>query len=156
MASEVQAGWSVVHEGLRDSGLPCSPRGKGSWGLRVFDALDGLGICGMRSARSKGAKDSEYLAWLHLYACVVCMGGAIRVIRGAWPTPVHAHHAGAHGMSQKCPDREAIPLCRVHHTDGPTAAHVLGKGFWKHHGLDKDDLIRRLNELYDSMKARGR
>ncbi len=120
----------------------------------MFLTLECLEFGGMRSAKSKGAKDPEYLTWLHRYACIVCMGGAIRTIRGAWPTPVHAHHAGTRGMGQKASDRTAIPLCRVHHTDGPTAAHVLGKGFWKYHNLDKDDLIRRLNELYDSLKEK--
>ncbi len=105
----------------------------------------------MRSAKSKGAKDPEYLAWLHRYACIVCMGGNIRLVRTGLPL-VHAHHAGTRGMGQKAPDRTAIPLCRVHHTDGPSAAHVLGKKFWAAHGLDKDDLIKRLNDLYDSTK----
>lgn len=53
-------------------------------------------------------------------------------------------------MSQKCPDREAVPLCAECHREGRAAAHKLGKHFWEYHGLDKNVLIRELQTRYES------
>lgn len=130
------------------------PRGARAGRLSLPAALARLDRGIVRSARSKGAKDPEYLAWIHFYECIVCMGGGIRRLRGTRPR-VHAHHAGPRGMSQKADDRTAIPLCAAHHDRGsPISVHALGRKFWEKHDLDKDDLIRRLNELYESLKAR--
>ncbi len=141
---------------MRTTGLSRSPRGPCPGCLRVFLALDGLGIGGMRSARSKGAKDPEYLRFIHRLFCVVCRGGRIEMwAHWAFAKPVHAHHAGTRGMSQKADDRTAIPLCAAHHDRGSKiSVHALGKLFWEANGLDKDDLIKRLNNLYDSLKAK--
>lgn len=59
-------------------------------------------------------------------------------------------HVGDRGRGQKCPDSQAIPLCGIeHHREGPKSHHVLGKGFWAHHGLDREAVIRQLNEAYE-------
>lgn len=141
---------------MRTTGLSRSPRGPCSWGLRVLLALDGLGIGGMRSARSNGAKDPEYLRFIHCFRCIACNRGAlIYVLPWAPPSGVQAHHAGTRGLSQKASDRSALPLCLRHHDRGSAdSVHTRGKRFWEENGLDKDDLIRRLNELYDSLKAK--
>jgi hypothetical protein len=64
---------------------------------------------------------------------------------------VEAHHAGDHGYAQRAPDRTAIPLCARHHRESTIAAHVMGKNFWPFHGLDRDSIIRELNERYDQL-----
>lgn len=98
----------------------------------------------VRSAtKKKIGKDPEYLAFLHTLPCVVCekMG-----VKQTYRT--EAAHVGDRGMSQKCPDKEAIPLCLVHHREGPQSQHVLGKLFWDFHGIDRDGLILSLKQRY--------
>lgn len=95
----------------------------------------------MRSAtRKRIGKDSAYLEWLHTLGCVCC--GSKRV---------EAAHVGDRGMSQKCPDKQAIPLCSAHHRTGPQAHHVLGKGFFEHWKIDRDSLILDLNRQYETL-----
>lgn len=58
--------------------------------------------------------DVEYLGWLHTQPCqVAVVMGSTRECRGE----LHAAHVGVRGLGQKCPDREAVPLCRKHHLD---------------------------------------
>jgi len=64
-------------------------------------------------------------------------------------TPTEAAHVGERGLGQKCSDRETIPLCAAHHRTGPESHHVLGKKFWQHHGLDRDEIVAELNRLYE-------
>ncbi len=110
----------------------------------------------MRSAtRNKTGKDPEYLSFIHQLYCVACERGQIWISPRYRVQRIEAHHAGDHGMGQKCPDREAIPLCVAHHTEGPHAIHVLGKKFWEFHRIDKADLIKRLNETYEKLKERN-
>jgi hypothetical protein len=92
----------------------------------------------MRSAnRKKTGKDPEYLKFIRGLPCLVCarLGG-------------EAAHVGLRGMSQKCPDREAIPLCAKHHRTGKDSHHVLGKKFWEYHDLDRETLVRALQVYY--------
>ena len=110
----------------------------------------------MRSAtRKQTGKDPRYLAWLRTQPCVACAAAsrmAGRVLDTPIPTPYHgpteAAHVGARGLSQKCPDRQAIPLCAFHHRTGPHACHRLGKRFWTLFALDPDAVIREHGELY--------
>lgn len=67
-----------------------------------------------------------------------------------------AAHVGQRGLSQKCSDRETIPLCAFHHRTGPESHHRLGKLFWKHHGLDRYELIRELQSQFDMLATRSR
>ena len=87
-------------------------------------------------------KDKRYLEWIRTQPCIVCF------------RPAEAHHAGERGLGQKCPDREAIPLCPGHHRrDGwPDSAHRLGKKFWTYHGIDLDAVIRKLQARYTASK----
>jgi hypothetical protein len=72
-----------------------------------------------------------------------------RVTHGA----TEAAYVGKRGLSQKCPDREAIPLCKWHHTEGPESPHRLGKRFWSVWGIDRDELVRQLQERYEKEKV---
>ena len=68
---------------------------------------------------------------------------------GALP-PTEPHHAGDHGYAQLAPDRTALPLCAEHHRTGKDAAHgPLGKNFWKHHDIPRDEMIAALNSAYE-------
>jgi hypothetical protein len=66
--------------------------------------------------------------------------------------PSEAAHVGDRGLSQKCPDRQAIPLCKWHHTEGPESHHRLGKQFWATWGIDRDALLAQLQERYEKEK----
>jgi len=70
-------------------------------------------------------------------------------------TRTEAAHVGDRGLGQKCSDRETIPLCAEHHTQGRDSYHKLGKKFWEHHGLDRFELIARLNAMYTEQKQTG-
>lgn len=114
----------------------------------------------MRSAtKKKLGKDPAYLAWLHTLPCVICEGlrlmlldaGFVGDMRTLQSTKTEAAHVGERGLSQKCPDREAIPLCGfAHHREGPASAHKLGKSFWKYWKLDRGTVIEALNAKYDA------
>lgn len=87
----------------------------------------------MRSAtRKKIGKDPAYLKWLHDQPCIVC---EIRKERQRSRT--EAAHVGPRGLSQKCPDAEAIPLCRAHHEE----QHRLGKRFWEAANIERFAVI---------------
>lgn len=119
----------------------------------------------MRSATAKKTgKDPARLEWIRTLPCVACVGMEcfLRLLAGAhtWGDIARIHqrqrfpsesaHVGDRGLSQKCPDSEAIPLCSIgHHREGKYSAHVLGCGFWRFHGLDKEALIKELNRRYE-------
>jgi hypothetical protein len=84
--------------------------------------------------------DVLYLIWLRSQTCIVCASGRY----------VEAAHVGPRGLGQKCPDRQAVPLCREHHRTGKTAHHVLGKAFWQYHGLSREEVIADLVRRYFS------
>lgn len=111
-----------------------------------------------RSARSKGLKDPAYLNWLRDLACLICDDMCERrvfVDGQPWQqtTPTEVAHVGDRGLSQKCPDQQAIPLCAWHHRIGPESHHVLGKKFWDHHGFDKSMVITTYNRWFEGRKA---
>lgn len=102
----------------------------------------------MRSAtRKKTGRDKLYLAWLHNFPCVVCV--ALNVPQ---TSPTEAAHVGPRGISQKCPDREALPLCFEHHgrEGGQFTQHNMGKRFWSHFDLDRDALLAQFQARYDA------
>jgi hypothetical protein len=88
-------------------------------------------------------RDPKFLRWLHQgHACIV---------PGCQNTDIEAAHIGARGFGTKCDDREAAPMCGIeHHREGPESHHKLGRNFWSHHGIDRDETIARLNREYES------
>ncbi len=117
----------------------------------------------MRSAtRRKAGRDTSYLEWIRDLPCVMCLASAeavratnLELLSAGWlgqsrvqRSRTEAAHVGDRGLSQKCPDREAVPLCREHHREGKYSAHKLGKKFWMHWGLDRDTLIETLHRKY--------
>lgn len=103
----------------------------------------------MRSAtRNKTGKDVSYVAWLHTLPCIV---GHSEI---HYPAKIEAAHVGVRGLSQKAPDREALPVCIFHHTQGRYSLHVMGKKFWEFHGLDKDYLIAKHQARFDAEQGK--
>ena len=103
----------------------------------------------MRSAtRKKIGKDAPYLAWLHTLPCAVSTPAVHRDL--AMSTNLARIEAV---LSQRCPDREAIPLCAFHHREGASSHHKLGKLFWTFHGLDKAELIAKYQKKYEEERC---
>jgi hypothetical protein len=90
-------------------------------------------------------RDPAYLTWIRSLPCLICQHHGERQ-----QTPTEAHHFGPRGLSQKVPDRQAVPLCIEHHRTGRTAVHVLGKRFADHHCIEIWQAIEQLNQQYDS------
>lgn len=98
----------------------------------------------MRSAtKNHVGKDPQYLTWLCSQPCMLC---ALHGLRQLLAT--ESAHTGARGLSQKAPDRGAIPLCAKHHRWGPDSQHRMGKRFWDHHGIDRERVVSNLNKQF--------
>lgn len=122
-----------------------------------------LRVAPMKKRRTKRRvhHDPKYLAWVRTLPCVVCFIGwisselaeAIFETAREYPNVLSeaAHVGEGAGMGQKCPDRESLPMCGIHHQHGKDAHHVLGKGFWKHHKLDRKELVSMLGKRYDGI-----
>jgi hypothetical protein len=73
---------------------------------------------------------------------------------------VEVAHVGGRGLSQKCPDKESMPLGRFHHQHattfggGPESHHSLGRRFWRFHGIDKVRTLELLWKLYQEETGR--
>lgn len=99
--------------------------------------------------------DIDYKAWIATLPCIVCVRGVIEMLQIApftWIARSEAAHVGDRGLGQKSSDRETIPLCMQHHRTGKDAAHVIGKRFWIHHGLDRVKLIAEFNREYEEQR----
>ena len=109
-----------------------------------------------RSKPRRGpVKDAAYLDWLRMLPCCVCAAWRVDFAthtQANQSTPTEAAHVGARGLSQKCNDREALPICERHHRTGPLAQHKLGKKFWIYHGLDQQKLIAEYQKRYDEQQ----
>ena len=119
----------------------------------------------VRSAtRKKTGKDPEYLAWIRSLPCVCCFRDYFATIPfPTWHqigqsqkqrTGSESAHVGDRGLSQKCQDREAVPLCKWHHTEGPNSSHHrLGKRFFERWRIDKAALISELQKRYEEQNG---
>ncbi len=66
-------------------------------------------------------------------------------------TTTEAAHTGPHGIGQKSNDTTAIPLCGwAHHREGAESIHKLGRNFFAHHGIDREEIIKRLVAEFES------
>jgi len=117
---------------------------------------------------NKPERDQGYRAWIRRMPCLACFWKAqgwdywnsLERQRGARPlqtTPTEAAHTGPHGISQKASDRTCIPLCRLHHTEGPDSYHKLGeKKFQPQHGIIIRKIVKALNAGYEQEMAASR
>lgn len=97
-----------------------------------------------RRKREIAKQYPDYKAFIASHPCAAC---------GAFP--VEVAHVGDRGFSLKCSDRETIPLCYLCHREGPGAQHKLGKFFWEARGLDRLELIKHYQDLYDSQQLKA-
>lgn len=102
----------------------------------------------------RAPKDREYLGKVKTLSCAVC---------GA-PPPSDAHHCthrpsfdGPNPYQQepaagrKSGDRDAIPLCKAHHQNGPDAIHFNKLTWREKHGPDFG-YIEQTRELVNAME----
>lgn len=98
----------------------------------------------MRSAtKKKIGKDPDYLEYIRSFPCCVC-----ERLEVDQDSITESAHVGSRGMSQKCPDRETLPLCAEHHREGQFSQHSMGKLFWPHFDLDREELLRGYQARY--------
>lgn len=101
-------------------------------------------------------RSEEYKAWIRTQGCVVCISVLLaNGISYVKRRESECAHVGNRGLGQKSSDRETLPLCKEHHTEGKLAHHKLGKRFWGVHGLDKDALIAWYNAKFERDKCRN-
>lgn len=87
--------------------------------------------------------DDAYRKFVRTQPCACCGTRAY----------VEAAHVGVRGLGSKCSDRECLPLCRWHHTEGPECHHHLGRNFFAFWKLDRYQLIEKLNAVYENEKG---
>lgn len=120
--------------------------------------------------RSSRELNPEYLDWIRGQPCWAChaplyaifgvlFDGFVAVtepFKGRQKSPTEAAHVGLsgkpRGMSQKCSDEEAIPLCgEEHHREGPQSIHKIGpSAFFELHQADRDEVIRGFQEAWSA------
>lgn len=92
------------------------------------------------------ARSLRHLSKVRQQGCLACP-------KGTQTTPTEAHHCRhltARTMGVRKSDFTAVPLCRWHHQDGPTALHKGNEStWWDEHRIDPRDFIR-------SFSAEGR
>lgn len=118
-----------------------------------------------RRPRKRAGEDLKYQAFIRSLPCFICYwplykaGMITEFVRAGIGFPLfdtstqktvtEFAHLGERGLGQLCPDREGGPLCGEHHRTGPEAAHgPLGKNFFAHHGIDREELFALLLLLY--------
>lgn len=116
----------------------------------------------MRSAtKARVGKDPEYLEWIASQPCLCCeimkrnmRAAGIEFVIHAQETRTEAAHVGPRGLSQKCPDRETLPLCGwEHHREGKLSVHKLGRKFWDMWSIDREKLIAEYQARFEAERA---
>jgi hypothetical protein len=118
--------------------------------------------------RKPGVDDPEYREYILGLPCAACWAAPYRRFASGevslryvqlcahgttmgQQSRTELHHAGDHAYGVRAPDRTGIPLCgEEHHREGEHSVHKMGLEFYPYHGLDRDILIRRLNEEFDA------
>ncbi len=81
----------------------------------------------------KPERNPAYLKFVRGLPCCVC--------GKTWG--IEAAHTGPHGLSQKAPDAETIPLCRLHHTDPQLGLDRIGRAAFEDlHGVSVARLVQ--------------
>lgn len=123
--------------------------------LREADAIKRDERKASKQARPKSPKadrgrvrDPGFLAFLRRQSCAVGPDGCSGPVEAA-----HVRYSvpgeGSTGMQRKPSDTRAVPLCRVHHRDGPDAQHSTSeRAWWAKHGIDPLALAARLFVIY--------
>jgi len=107
--------------------------------------------------------DRKYKAWIRSLPCICChlhlwqswlrypQHDYVFTLSLAQQYGTEAAHTGPRGKGQLAADRTVVPLCSLrHHREGPESHHKLGLKFWDYWGLDRAEIVRKLNALYDA------
>jgi hypothetical protein len=129
--------------------------------------------CGMkrtpmkkRPRKTQPGDDPQYEAWIRTLPCFCCFvsqykdgqikayilsGGDAGDLPRFQQSRTECAHLGDRGLGALCPSRETGPLCMEHHREGVDSHHGrVGKGFWKHHGIQRKKLFEILHEIYEA------
>jgi hypothetical protein len=90
------------------------------------------------------AQNPVYLEFIRQWPCVLA---AARDCEGN----VEAAHVGDRGLGQKSKDEQAIPLCAGHHRTRSDSQHVMGRGFWEYHGINRADLFTFYQGIFEGV-----
>lgn len=89
-------------------------------------------------------QDKKHLDRVASLNCIVCLN------EGLGPTPAEIHHIRAgYGISQRAPDTETIPLCRIHHRgkeNGEVGYHFSPTEFEVRYGTERE-LLEQVMEI---------
>lgn len=99
--------------------------------------------------RSGGVpENSAFLEFIRLLPCIL-LGNTDHTCGGK----VEAAHIGTGaGVGQKAPDETAVPMCGRAHRTERYAHHRIPKSFFRHWGLDRDELIARFQKLFQNKR----
>ena len=79
--------------------------------------------------------DKGHLDFIRSLPCVICGTRGVHAAHIRMAAMQYGKRAT--GMQEKPSDKWTVPLCPVHHNDGPEAQHSGGEeAFWKRHGID--------------------
>jgi hypothetical protein len=104
--------------------------------------------------KTRPAKRSSYLAWLHTLPCVVTGRNDIQAAHVSFQNTWHGHYGRARGT--KAPDRFALPLCVSEHA----RQHSMNEAeYWRQIEINPHELANTLFGLwsdYDEYEATTR
>ena len=87
---------------------------------------------------AKPERSQAYLRFIRSLPCLICNSRR----------QIEAAHSGPHGLNEKAPDLDALPLCHGHHQTKPDSYQQLGRAFFAYHRLNREAILRRLNEEF--------
>jgi hypothetical protein len=98
-----------------------------------------------RKARRGPIRSFKYRAFVRAHPCCACHSRR----------QVEAAHTGAHGISQKAPDLDCVPLCLECHQVGRDALHHIGPiAFQRLHRISFQRIISELREEWSNLEWR--
>ncbi len=99
------------------------------------------------------ARDRLYLDWLATLECIQpgCTSKNLHkwAEAGSW---TEAAHTGPHGIAQKAPDHDAIPLCHFHHQEAKDA-QGKSRTWFEDHNLNRNEILAELRKRYEQERA---
>lgn len=79
-----------------------------------------------KTSYARRERDTPYMLWVKTLPCLFVNAQDHEAVQRCHG-PIHAHHAGEHGLGQKPPDDTCVPLCEHHHLNG---IHGRSMGMW--------------------------
>lgn len=86
--------------------------------------------------RTATAEEREWMGTIARMGCIACE------LAGDYNTPAQVHHVRVEHGWGRTSHYATIPLCPMHHTDGPMAVHVLSReDFARCHGYSEHEML---------------